>query len=129
MKTPLTPLIPAISLSLLAAFTFTGCETPGQSAMAGAAAGAAIGGITRGTGDAALAGAAIGAGAGYLAGRVIENDRRRYYEQGLADRDGYYYDDARHYREGRYYDDRDRVVVRRRTYYVAPTYRRSYYRY
>jgi hypothetical protein len=82
--------------------------------------GAAIGANGRGG---ALRGAAIGAGAGYLAGRVIQSDRRAYYEQGLADQEGNYYDDARAYRGGRYYDDGGRVVVRRTSYYRAPRYR------
>src|SRR5688572_681176 len=119
MRTSIRTLVPAVSLSLVAAFTFSGCETPGQTALAGAAAGAAIGaGVDGGRG--ALAGAAIGAGTGYVAGRVVENERRRAYEQGLADRDGYYYDDARYYRGGRYYDGGNRVVTRRRSVYVAP---------
>ena len=76
-------------------------------------------------GRGALAGAAIGAGTGYVAGRVVENERARAYEQGLADRGGYYYDDARYYRGGRYYG-RNRVVTRRRSVYVAPAYRSGY---
>ena len=129
MNAPFQKMIPLVTAGLLTAFTFTGCETPGQTALAGAATGAALGGIAGGSGRDALRGAAIGAGAGYVAGRVAQNQRRRAYEQGLADRDGYYYDDARYYRDGRYYDSGDRVVVRRRTYYTAPAYRRSYYRY
>jgi hypothetical protein len=120
MQNSIQKLLPAVSLSLLAAFTFSSCETPGRTAMLGAATGAAIGSQTR---AGALRGAAIGAGAGYVAGRVVQSERRRAYEQGLADRDGHYYDNARHYRDGRYYDDRDRVVVRERRYYTAPTYR------
>ena len=73
------------SLSLAAVFlvsTFAGCETSGQSALAGAATGAAIGGLLHGRGDQALAGAAIGAGAGYLLGKAAQHERRRGYEEG-----------------------------------------------
>ena len=120
MEANLRRLIPVTSLALVSMFSFSACETPGQTALLGAATGAAVGSHTR---AGALRGAAIGAGAGYVAGRVVDSERRRAYEQGLADRDGYYYDDARYYRGGRYYDDGDRVVVRRRTYYTAPEYR------
>src|SRR4030095_16827964 len=100
--------IPIISFGLLAAITFTGCETSGGNAMLGAATGAAIGGLLhrsghgglsrgagRGRGGDALTGAAIGAGAGYLIGKVVRNERRareeryyreRYYEGGDYDR-------------------------------------------
>lgn len=87
--------IPAISLALLGAFTFTGCETTGQSALAGAATGAAIGGLLHGSGSDALAGAAIGAGAGALIGHVAKRERERAYDSG--------YDDARGYRDDRSY--------------------------
>lgn len=120
MKPSFRKFLPVVSLSLLGAFTFSSCETPGQTALLGAATGAAIGSQTR---AGALRGAAIGAGAGYVAGRVVQSERRRAYEQGLADRDGYYYDDARYYRGGRYYDEGDRVIVRERRYYTAPAYR------
>ena len=62
--------------------TFTGCETSGQSALAGAATGAAVGGLLHGRGDQALAGAAIGAGAGYLLGKAAQHERREAYEEG-----------------------------------------------
>ena len=87
--------VPIISLCLLTAITFSGCETSGANAMLGAATGAAIGGLLHGSGDDALTGAAIGAGAGYLIGRVVRNERRareeryyreRYYEDGGQDR-------------------------------------------
>lgn len=87
--------IPAISLCLLTAITFSGCETSGANAMLGAATGAAIGGLLHGSGSDALTGAAIGAGAGYLLGKVVRNERRareeryyreRYYEDGGQDR-------------------------------------------
>jgi hypothetical protein len=94
-------LVPFVSLTLLASFVFTACETPGESALAGAATGAAIGGLLHGRGDQALVGAAIGAGSGYLIGKAVQHERRRAYE------DGYYegrdYDD----RDDRYYHDRD----------------------
>jgi hypothetical protein len=68
--------------SMLLLSTFAGCETPGQSALAGAATGAAIGGLLHGRGDQALAGAAIGAGAGYLLGKAAQHERERGYEEG-----------------------------------------------
>lgn len=81
--------IPAVSLALLGAFTFTGCETTGQSALAGAATGAAIGGLLHGSGSDALAGAAIGAASGALIGHVAKEQRERAYEEGYADSRGY----------------------------------------
>lgn len=74
--------IPAISLALVSAFTFTGCETTGQSALAGAATGAAVGGLLHGRGSDALAGAAIGAAGGALIGHVAKQQRERAYEEG-----------------------------------------------
>ena len=87
-------LIPTVSIALLGAFTFTGCETTGQSALAGAATGAAIGGLLHGRGSDALAGAAIGAGAGALLGHAAKRERERSYDSG--------YHDGRGYREGSY---------------------------
>lgn len=75
-------LLSSLSLALLAPFAFTGCETTGQSALAGAATGAAVGGLLHGRGDQALAGAAIGAGAGALIGHVAKQQRERAYEEG-----------------------------------------------
>ena len=80
--------IPAVSLALLGAFTFTGCETTGQSALAGAATGAAIGGLLHGRGDQALAGAAIGAASGALLGHVAKKQRERAYDEGYSDARG-----------------------------------------
>jgi hypothetical protein len=103
MKSP----IPIVSLSLLTALTFSSCDTPGQSALLGAATGAAVGGLLHGRGDQALVGAAIGAGAGYLVGKAVQHERRRAYD------DGYY--------DGRG-DDRDRgdnYVYERERYPVA----------
>lgn len=101
---------------IAAMMTLSGCETPGQTALAGAATGAAIGGLLHGRGEDALAGAAIGAGAGYLAGHVVKNQREAAYRQG--------YEDA-HYQESnrnhRLYTDRygDR-------YYIDEAGRRHY---
>ncbi len=79
--------IPIITAALLMAMSFSSCETSGQNAMAGAATGAAIGGLLHGQGSDALTGAAIGAGAGYLLGKIVQGDRRdRYYD----DDDDYY---------------------------------------
>lgn len=75
-------LIPIISLLLLVAFAFSGCETSGQNALLGAATGAAVGGALHGRGDQALAGAAIGAAGGYLIGKAVQHDRRRVYSEG-----------------------------------------------
>lgn len=90
----------AICAALIASTALTGCETPGQTALLGAATGAAIGGAT-GRGENALKGAAIGAGAGYVAGRVVQNQRRRAYDEGY--RDSRYERDDRRDRRG-YYD-------------------------
>lgn len=82
------------ALSLATALTFTACETPGRTALAGAAAGAAVGGLVHGRGRDALTGAAIGAGAGYLIGKVAEHrrggryDEERYPVGRLTDRRG-----------------------------------------
>lgn len=79
--------VPLLSLSVVTAMLFSGCETSGQNAMAGAAAGAAIGGLLHGRGSDAFHGAAIGAGAGYLIGKLVNRHRdRRYYREG-EDRD------------------------------------------
>lgn len=101
---PMKKLIPTISLLLLSALAFSGCETSGQNALLGAATGAAVGGALHGRGDQALAGAAIGAAGGYLIGKAVQHDRRRVYSEG-------YYDaredrDGRHERYDRYDDDR-----------------------
>jgi hypothetical protein len=82
---------------LIACFALSGCETPGQTALLGAAIGSVAG-----SGHHVIRNAAIGAGAGYLAGRVIQ-DRRR----------DDYYDD----------DDFDRP---RRFLYAEPTSRRGF---
>lgn len=93
-------LIPIVSLSLLTAFTFSGCDTPGESALLGAATGAAVGGLLHGRGDQALVGAAIGAGTGYLVGKAVQHERRRSYEDRSYDdryqRDDYAYDRERY---------------------------------
>ena len=80
-------IIPIVTAALLAAFTLTSCETSGQSALAGAAAGAAIGGAATGRGSGAFHGAAIGAAGGYLLGKLVQADRRRYDRDRYDDRD------------------------------------------
>ena len=81
--------------------------------MAGAAAGAAIGGLAHGRGRDAVRGAAIGAGAGYLLGKLVEHSRGDRYSE--EDR---YYDDGRPYYRDRRYS---------RSYPVAePTNRRGF---
>ena len=82
-------LISSLVVALLGAFTFTACETTGQSTLAGAATGAAIGGLLHGRGDQALAGAAIGAASGFLIGKAVQRDRERNYEEGYAAGTGY----------------------------------------
>jgi hypothetical protein len=90
-------LVPIASLSLSIAFALSGCDTPGQSAGVGAAAGAAFGArVSRGRPWGVLQGAAIGAGTGYLVGKVVQHERR----------DDDYYDEDPNYRD-RAYDDRD----------------------
>ena len=105
-------LVPFISLTLLASFAFTGCETPGESALLGAATGAVIGGSLHGRGDQALVGAAIGAGSGYLIGKAVQHERRRAYEDGYYDGRG---PDDRDYRD--YRDDRSRYPLGRPTHH------------
>jgi hypothetical protein len=115
-------LIPIVSVVALAAFTLTGCDTPGESALAGAATGAAIGGLLHGRGDQALVGAAIGAGSGYLVGKAVQHERRREYEEGYYDGRGDYYAD-RDYRDRDY---RDRYPLGRLTnhpgFVISPYY-------
>lgn len=79
------PLLPIITCALITSFTFTGCETTGQSALAGAATGAAVGGLLHGRGSDALAGAAIGAAGGALLGKVAKHQREAAYEEGYYD--------------------------------------------
>lgn len=97
MKRFLRPL----SIALVILVALPGCETPGRTAMFGAATGAVIGSAVspRGhgrRGEGALVGAAIGAGTGYLLGKVAQTERRRAYDAG--------YEDAR--QNSRYDDDR-----------------------
>ena len=64
------------TLSLLAAFGLSGCDTAtGQGAGIGAAGGAIIGGLTGSTRNAAI-GAAAGAAAGALVGSQVDRDRQ-----------------------------------------------------
>jgi hypothetical protein len=77
--------IPLVSLCMLTTFGFSACDTPGHSALAGAAAGGAIMGILTGRPQLALAGAAAGAGTGYLIGKQVQADRRAAYDQGYYD--------------------------------------------
>jgi hypothetical protein len=102
-------LAPLVSLSLLAIFSFSACDTPGHSALAGAGVGAAIGGLLTGRPGGALVGAAAGAGTGYLIGKQVQRDSA--YEAGYND--GRYPDDrSGDYRDGDY---RDRYPVGRPT--------------
>jgi len=80
--------IPIVSFCVLATFVFSACDTPGHSALAGAA----IGGLLTGRPQVALAAAAAGAGTGYLIGKQVQADRRAAYDQGYND--GQYADDG-----------------------------------
>lgn len=101
-------LIPSVTLALFGAFTLTSCETTGQSALAGAATGAAVGGLLHGRGSDALAGAAIGAASGALIGHVAKQQRERAYDEG-------YYDARGDRGERRYRDYESRYPVGHRT--------------
>jgi phage tail tape-measure protein len=61
------------------------CQTPGQSAAAGALGGAALGAVIGNqsgeAGKGALIGGALGGAGGYGVGKVQENDRRTQYRQ------------------------------------------------
>lgn len=74
-------LITSFSLGLVSV-CFTGCETPGQSAMAGAATGAVMGGLLKGDTRNVARGAAIGAAGGYVLGKYGESERQKGYIQG-----------------------------------------------
>ncbi len=100
--------IPIVVLSLLAALTFSSCDTPGETALLGAATGAAVGGLLHGRGDQALVGAAIGAGTGYLVGKAVQHERRRSYDEG-------YYDSRGDNRRDDYRYERERYPVARPT--------------
>lgn len=60
----------------------SGCETPGQSALAGAGTGALVGGMLKGTGRGMAQGAAIGAAGGYVLGAYGQAERQRGYIEG-----------------------------------------------
>lgn len=64
-----------------AALLLSGCETPFDSAVAGAATGAVLGGALKGTGRDMARGAAIGAAGGYVLGKYGEAERARGYSQ------------------------------------------------
>jgi hypothetical protein len=118
-------LVPFVSLALLSSFAFIGCETPGQSALTGAATGAAIGGLATGRGGGALVGAAIGAGTGYVVGKQVQAERRAAYDagyyEGHDDRD---YRDDRYSRDDRYPRDRYPLgrLTDRRGFVLSPYY-------
>ena len=71
------PVLGCLPLVLL-----TSCETPGQSALAGAGTGAVMGGMLKGTGRGMAQGAAIGAAGGYVLGAYGQSERQRGYAQG-----------------------------------------------
>ena len=64
-----------------ASLLLSGCETPGQSALAGAGTGAVMGGMLKGTGRGMAQGAAIGAAGGYVLGAYGQSERNRGYAQ------------------------------------------------
>ena len=115
-------LLSCISLSLVAAICFSGCETSGQNALLGAATGAAIGGALHGRGDQALAGAAIGAAGGYLIGKAVQHDRRRVYSEGYYDGREDRYDDRDRRDDGSYRDNRYPLgrLTRRDGFVISP---------
>ena len=99
--------IPVISCALMAAFTFSSCETPGQTTLLGAGTGAILGNQSA-TGP--LRGAALGAGVGYLVGKLVQGERERVYEE------GYYAGRGEHrYRGDDRYRERPRYPVARPT--------------
>jgi hypothetical protein len=72
---------PLISLGLTATFAFSACEQPmttGQKALAGAAAGAALGALVTHRAGGALVGAGMGAATGALIGHEQTEERRAY---------------------------------------------------
>jgi len=75
-------LIPLLTSAFLFLFGFSACETPGQSALTGAATGGVIGGLLTGRPGGVLAGAAVGAGTGYLVGKQVQYDRQQAYNAG-----------------------------------------------
>lgn len=92
MNVSIQKLIPVVSFSLATAFIFSACDTPGQTALAGAATGATVGGLIHGRGRDALTGAAIGAGAGYVIGKIAQQRRGDPYydEDDYYERNSYY---------------------------------------
>jgi len=71
------PLVVISGISL-AAMTFSGCQTPGESAGAGALTGAAIGGLAGGP-RGFVAGALAGAVTGAVVGKIAAEQRGDYY--------------------------------------------------
>jgi len=71
-----------VVLMSLVSLSFTGCETPGESALAGAATGAVLGGLLKGDTRNVARGAAIGGVGGYVLGKYGESERQRGYVQG-----------------------------------------------
>ena len=59
----------------------SGCETPGQSALAGAGTGAVLGGMLKGNGRGMAQGAAIGAAGGSVLGAYGQSERNRGYAE------------------------------------------------
>jgi len=68
-------------LVFFASVLLSGCETPGQSALAGAGTGALMGGMLKGTGRGMAQGAAIGTAGGYVLGAYGQSERQRGYAQ------------------------------------------------
>ena len=80
-KLPIT----VVAGTALVATSFSGCETPGQSAGLGALTGAIVGGAARNNVRGAAVGAGIGALAGAVLGKVAQDQRQQAYAQGQAD--------------------------------------------
>ena len=81
--------IVVVTGTALVAMSFSGCETPGQSAGLGAITGAIVGGAARNNVRGAAVGAGIGALAGAVLGKVAQDQRSTAYAQGRADAGGY----------------------------------------
>jgi surface antigen len=95
--------IAVVTGTALVAMSFSGCETPGQSAGLGALTGAVVGGAARNNVRGAAVGAGIGALAGAVLGKVAQDQRSAAYAQGRADAVGYPDESCRMARPSRYY--------------------------
>jgi hypothetical protein len=98
------PRIVSVSLLLMTALIFSGCETPGEGAKHGAIIGAGVGALKEGSLRGAARGAAIGAATGALLGKIAKDRREERYNR-----------DDEVIVEERYYRERPRYPVARPT--------------